>query len=76
MIKVWFNGCGMVPELSQERTEFVTSASTTPQKCWKNKGGMPSGPEALRGAIFFKASFTSKAVKVSVKASNHQGNVL
>ena len=50
---------GIIPELRQFKTASVTSSPMVGQNCWKNNGGIPSGPRAFKGFIYFKAKSTS-----------------
>ena len=38
------------------------------QKCWKNKGGIPSGLGAFIGAIYFKPYTTSHSSNLHIKS--------
>ena len=47
----------------------MTTQPIVGQKCWKNKGGIPSGPSAFRGYICLKVLHTSFSWKSLVSIS-------
>lgn len=55
--------------MSKSKTVVVTTSPYIFQKCWKKMGGMLSGPGALRGYIYFKATLISSAMNVRFSSS-------
>ena len=51
VIKVRFIEGGIEPVLSHVRITSATSSPITNQNCWKNNGGISSGPRDFRGSI-------------------------
>lgn len=52
-IEFW--GGGVTPQLKKSNTVLVTKLPTVGQKCWKKGGGIPFGPGAFNGYIYFRA---------------------
>lgn len=48
-------GGGVTPQLKKSNTVLVTKLPTVGQKCWKKGGGIPFGPGAFNGYIYFRA---------------------